>query len=198
MPLHRDYLKGLAILVLLVGCGRDREDAQQASRPTSASPVVSQAAPDTTASDDDTGKRIADEITKLRDNWLVYLHDLGWIQLHDKYAGVRAVWTSSPKLVAELNHQPEPKPPAAWRDERGRYMAAIHDGDQNPKGEDPNLDVVSLYWSADFVDRVHRELVDKLAASIPHVGRFSIQRDAAGAHVVFEASAELVQRISRK
>jgi hypothetical protein len=191
-------------ILVVVGWAPGCRDAHE-SQPTNPSlpEVATHVAADAFATDspsasndDDMGRRIADEVVKLRDNWLVYLHDLGWIQLHDKYARVQARWTSSPKLLAEVNHQPPPKPPAAWRDERGRYMAAIHDGDQNPPGEDPNLDVVSLYWSMDFIDRVHRELVDKQAVTIPHVGRLSLERDAAGVRVVFEASPELVQRLT--
>lgn len=184
------------LVIGLLGCGHDHENAKPPSpvSAVTAAPGSAAGSVDSSSSDDGIGQRIADELVKLPDSRLVYLRDLGWIQIRG-YSDRRAVWTSSPNLVADVNHQPPPAQPAAWRDERGRYMAAIHNGDQNPAGEDPDLDVVRLYWSDDFVDRLHHELVDRQRATIPHVGYLVIDHTPAGADVTFEASPELLQRL---
>ena len=185
------------LVVGLLGCGHDHENAKPQSPVAAVTVAPGSAAAgsvDSPSSDDGIGQRIADELVKLPDSRLVYLRDLGWIQIRG-YSDRRAVWTSSPNFIAEVNHQPPPEHPVAWRDERGRYLAAIHDGDQNPPGEDPDLDVVRLCWSDDFVDHVHHELVDHQRATIPHVGYLAIDRGPAGTHVAFEASPELLQRL---
>lgn len=198
------------LVIALVGCGHERPTKPELQTHDRTGSATVSAADAMGPDDDGVGRRIADELVALPSNRLVYLLDLGWIEIksYNAHEGRNPqtgsavhvpakrlpFWTTAPDLAAEVAHQPAPPHPAAWRDERGRYMAAIHDGDQNPPGEDPDLDVVRPFWSDKLADRVHRELLTTNNADIPHVGHLAI----ADARVTFATSPELEQRLNSR